>query len=111
MANDEIHKEEYCPISAATKVVGDFWTILIIRQLAGGECKRFNELEDAIPEITASSLSSKLKKLHAEGIVQRKQHESIPPRVDYCLTEKGMSLKALVQAIEEFGDKYYAEKS
>lgn len=97
---------EYCPIQAATKIFGDFWSILIIRELLVGP-KRFNEIQDAIEGITSTTLSARLKKLTEAGILERKQFESIPPKVEYRLTKKGLDLGPFVNSIEEFASKYY----
>ncbi len=97
---------EYCPIQAATKIIGDFWSILIIRQLLK-EPRRFNELQESIESITNSTLSDRLKKLAVAGIIERKQFESIPPHVEYTLTKKGLNLGPLVRDIETFAEKYY----
>lgn len=103
---DSQQDKDYCPISAATKIIGDFWSILIIRELLKGPL-RFNQLQNQIDGITGSTLSDRLKKLAQEEIVQRQQYESIPPKVEYSLTEKGYSLKDLLSYIEEFAHKWY----
>lgn len=99
--------EKYCPISNATKVIGDFWSILIIRQLLKSE-KRFSDLEHEIEGITGSTLSTKLKNLEKEQIIIRTQYQCIPPKVIYSLTEKGIALQKVVQEIEKYGRAWYS---
>lgn len=105
MKNKRESTSEYCPIAAASQVVGDFWNLLIIRELLKG-CMRFNELQERIADITNSTLSDRLKFLAAEGIVERKQFDSIPPKVEYSLSEKGQALQPLVTEIQKFGNKW-----
>jgi DNA-binding HxlR family transcriptional regulator len=102
-------KEElFCPIAEASKIVGDFWNLLILRELLDG-CKRFNQIQEKISDITNSTLSDRLKKLAEQGIVQRKQYQSIPPKVEYTLTEKGMALKKVVNSISNFGENWLSK--
>jgi DNA-binding HxlR family transcriptional regulator len=108
MKNTVIQNNKYCPIAEASKIVGDFWNILIIRELLKG-CQRFNVLISTIDGITNSTLSDRLKNLVEAGIVERKQYESIPPKVEYSLTEKGRGLKALLDEIERFGKEWMPE--
>ena len=91
-----------CPIAEASRLIGDFWNILIIRELLKG-CLRFNELKETVEGITNSTLSDRLKNLVAEDIVERKQYESIPPKVEYSLTTKGKKLQTLIAELEKFG--------
>jgi DNA-binding HxlR family transcriptional regulator len=99
--------EKYCPISAATKIVGDFWNILIIRELIQDEKRRFGELERQIDSISSTMLSNRLKSLTEAGIISRKQYSSIPPKVEYSLTEKGRDLEEIVTEIENYAEKHY----
>lgn len=100
------NEEKYCPMSEATKFVGDFWILLIVGSLLEGE-KRFSDLEDDIDGITSSTLSSRLKKLEQEKLVKREQFQCIPPKVIYSLTEKGRGLKKVVAALQEYGNEWY----
>jgi DNA-binding HxlR family transcriptional regulator len=95
-------------MGAATEVIGDFWSILIIRELLAGE-KRFNEIEELLSEITSSTLSTRLKKLEEDGVVIRTQYECIPPKVVYSLSDKGQDLKLVVAEIDRFGQKWFKD--
>jgi DNA-binding HxlR family transcriptional regulator len=96
---------KYCPIIKPTKLVGDVWNILIIKCLLNGP-RRFNQIKTEIPEITSRTLTCRLKELVEQGIIERKQYPVIPPKVEYTLTEKGQGLRNVIEAIEEFGNKY-----
>jgi DNA-binding HxlR family transcriptional regulator len=88
-----------CPrLSKAMELVGKRWTALIIYQLLEGP-QRFNAIEAALP-ISGRLLSERLKELEKEGIVERKVYSEVPIRVEYHLTEKGLSLEKVVREIE-----------
>jgi DNA-binding HxlR family transcriptional regulator len=105
MKNLPEHNTDNCPIAEASKIVGDFWNILIVRELLTG-CKRFGELQEGIQDITNSTLSDRLKNLVEAGVIERKQFDCIPPKVEYSLTAKGLALKNLLLEIEYFGKKW-----
>ena len=88
-----------CPrLSKAMELVGKRWTALIIYQLLEGP-QRFNAIESALP-ISGRLLSERLKELEKEGIVERKVYSEVPVRVEYNLTDKGLSLEQTVREIE-----------
>ena len=88
-----------CPrLSKGMELVGKRWTALIIYQLLEGP-QRFNAIEAALP-ISGRLLSERLKELEKEGIVERKVYSEVPVRVEYNLTDKGLSLEQTVREIE-----------
>ena len=101
-----------CPIAKASEIIGDTWTILIIRELLGGT-KRFNEIQqDLISScsqhcINSRTLTERLKKLEKENVLERTvvAHE-MPPRVEYTLTKKGKDLSKVIEALKNFGEKH-----
>jgi len=95
--NNKIVKD--CPLSETSKIIGDYWNILILRQLFIGP-KRFNEFIDGIEGATSTTISLKLKQLSKDGIVQRKQYECIPLKVEYSLTQKGKQFEEVIKAVE-----------
>lgn len=105
MNTTQVTDNKLCPMSEASKLIGDFWNILIVRELLSG-CKRFNELQEKVEHITNSTLSDRLKNLVDEGIIERKQYECIPPKVEYTLTEKGRGLKEVIDTIEQYSKKW-----
>ena len=88
-------------ISTLLSRIGDKWTVLIISALADGS-KRFNELRREIPSVSQRMLTLTLRNLERDGLVSRKVTPSIPPRVDYALTELGHSLQEPVLALERW---------
>jgi DNA-binding HxlR family transcriptional regulator len=97
--------QKYCPFIKPTEIIGDLWTILIVKNLMPGSL-RFNELKEKIPEINARTLSARLKSLTEKGLIDRKQYPQIPPKVEYSLTAKGQGLQPILQAIEDYGNRF-----
>jgi DNA-binding HxlR family transcriptional regulator len=79
-------------ISTLLSRIGDKWTVLVVQTLGGGP-KRFNELRREIPSVSQRMLTLTLRNLERDGLVNRTVTPSIPPRVDYELTELGQSLQ------------------
>lgn len=83
----------------AVELLGRRWTGAIVRELLHGAV-RFNEIRDAIPDLSDRMLSERLKELEAEGIVTRIVHPETPVRIEYRLTRKGQDLERVVDAIK-----------
>ena len=103
MLKDEKIEKKYnqagdCPIAATIDVIGGKWKPIIIWLLIQGP-KRFGELHQSIPGIALKVLSRHLKELEADGIVTRKAFAQVPPKVEYSLSEKGSSLKSIMEQL------------
>jgi DNA-binding HxlR family transcriptional regulator len=86
------------------KVIGGAWTPNIIWYLS--KCpRRFSELKDDIPGISAKMLTARLKQLHAQGVVLRQVLPTSPPSVEYSLSELGAELKPAIEAIVRVGHR------
>ena len=92
-----------CGIEKTIKIIGDKWTVLIIRDLFDGK-KRFGELETSLSCISPKTLSLRLKDLEKNGIVKKKIYKEIPLHVEYSLTEKGKSLKNIINDLRLWGE-------
>jgi len=104
-------KGETCashPVGRALRLLGDACTLLIVYTLLSGT-KRFGELLEAMGNISPKTLSHRLKMLEEIGFVQRQAFLEIPPRVEYRLTEKGLALVDIMEAIKRFGQRYLSE--
>src|SRR3982750_3671117 len=88
-------------ISALLQRIGDKWSLLVVQTLGEGS-KRFNELRREIPSVSQRMLTLTLRNLERDGLVSRAVTPSIPPRVDYALTEMGRSLLKPVNALAEW---------
>lgn len=91
--------DKNCPLAETSKIIGDYWNILILSVLKTGP-HRFNELLETIESATSATLSLKLKQLAREDIVERRQYECIPPRVEYSLTAKGEKFVKVIKEVE-----------
>ncbi|MEP3048766.1 MAG: helix-turn-helix domain-containing protein [Roseibium sp.] len=95
-----------CPIRRTTEVLSDQWSFLIIREFfLDGPTRRFQDLQDQL-EVSPNTLSSRLKRLDHEGIVERQQYSDHPPRAEYVLTEKGKALAPIMNALFDWGTAF-----
>jgi DNA-binding HxlR family transcriptional regulator len=92
-----------CPTRLVLDRIADKWTVLVIGQLANGTL-RFNELKRRVSGITQKMLTQTLKGLERDGMVHRKIYASIPPKVEYTLTDLGDSLTSVVEAIKVWAE-------
>ena len=97
--------EELCPVKETIKIIGKKWYLIIIYELTKG-AKGFNELKESVKGISSKVLSESLKRLTEMGIAERKIHSESPIRVEYCLTEKGLDLKAIFDNMKDWGVKW-----
>jgi DNA-binding HxlR family transcriptional regulator len=88
-------------ISELLSRIGDKWSVLVVSTLGEGS-KRFNELRREIPSVSQRMLTLTLRNLERDGLVSRKVTPSIPPRVDYTLTELGHSLQGPITALQQW---------
>ena len=104
--NEQANKIYVCPIEKTLSIIGGKWTILILRDLASGT-KRFGQLQKSLNGISPKTLSSRLKELEKEGIVDKEVYPEIPPKVEYSLTSRGESLRTILHALIEWGKEHY----
>lgn len=95
-------KTYHCAVDIALGYVGGKWKTVVLFYLMEGT-KRFSELRRLIPEISEKMLSKALHELEDDGFVHRRDHRTMPPRVDYSLTEEGRTLTPLLEALAEWG--------
>ena len=94
-----------CPVEMTLQLIGNKWKVLIIRDLLGGT-KRFNELMRSVTGITQKVLTSNLRSMEEAGLLTRKVYPEVPPRVEYSLTDMGMSLKPVLDSMIAWGTEY-----
>jgi DNA-binding HxlR family transcriptional regulator len=105
MLPNNLHVPEDCrAVSEVLERVGDKWTVLVVSTLGDGP-KRFNELRRSIASISQRMLTLTLRGLERDGLVTRTVFPTVPPRVDYELTELGHSLLAPVGALGRTGSR------
>lgn len=93
---------QYCPVARAAEVLGDRWTLLVVRDLLTGVC-HFNELERGLPGIPRALLADRLRRLEVTGIVEKRV---MGRRSAYHLTEAGRGLKCVVDALLVWGARW-----
>jgi DNA-binding HxlR family transcriptional regulator len=94
-----------CPIARTLDILGDRWTLLIVRDLFLGRT-RFAEFQASLQGIPTNLLGDRLKQLEEHGIVTRRFYSEHPPRAEYVLTEKGKALDPVLGALSEWGVRF-----
>ena len=96
----------YCPVARALDIVGERWSLLILRDLTLQGPRRFQDLQRSLAGISPNTLSARLKTLEDAGVVARRFYDQHPPRAEYLLTEKGEALRPTLRALREWGEAY-----
>src|SRR6187397_2745747 len=94
-----------CAVETAIEVIGGRWKVLILQELFGGT-RRFSELHRALSGVSHRTLTQQLRELESHGIVRRKVHRKIPPKVEYSLTPVGETLKPVIAVMHEWAEGY-----
>lgn len=94
-----------CPVETTLSLIGDKWKILIIRDLLTGT-KRFGELKKSIVGVSQKILTAHLREMEEDGLINRKVYPVVPPKVEYSLTNLGLSLQSVLTSLQEWGNKY-----
>src|SRR5262249_2566901 len=92
--------------ACALDVVGDRWTLLLIRDLLAGK-KRYGEFLASLERIPTNILAERLKRLEREGLIRRVQYSAHPPRAEYELTEQGRQLGDPLEALAIWGTRHF----
>jgi len=97
--------DQWSPDARALDLVGDKWTLLIVRDLAAGP-RRFVELQRVLPGISTEQLRSRLNRMVADGMLTRKRYREVPPRVDYDLTPRARDLMPVLAELALWGYRW-----
>jgi len=92
-----------CPVSRTAFIIGSRWTSEIIRELVDKGARRFSDFEEALAGIAPNTLSNRLKMLEDHGVVERKIYDTHPPRSEYHLTDKGLKMRPIIDAMRTWG--------
>ena len=95
-----------CPVARTLDIIGERWTILILRDLFLHGPRRFQDFVESLTGIAPNTLSSRLKVLETGGIVEREIYSDHPPRMEYRLTKKGNDLGPVLTALKNWGTIY-----
>ncbi len=110
MYQPKIEKDIRCPLEYGLEVFGGKWKSRIICVLAAKETLRYSELRSEMLNITDAVLSAALKELITDDLIHRHSYDEIPPRVEYSLTEKGLSVVPILQSICHWAGMFYREE-
>ena len=102
------YEGQNCSIARTLEIVGERWTLLIIRDVFLG-LRRFDQLQESLG-VARNVLADRLNRLVAEGILDRVQYSERPPRFEYRLTKKGRELNVALTALRQWGDAHLSEK-
>ncbi len=105
-----VFDENSCPVTSTMQVLGGKWKPILINAIYFTSPARFGELRRSVKGITQSMLTSQLRELEDDGIITRKIYAEIPPRVEYTLTEFGLTLSPILQSMAKWGDEYRIKK-
>ena len=97
-----------CPVEATLKIIGGKWKGVILYHLLT-ETIRFNELRRLIPEITQRMLTKQLRELEADKLILRKVYAEVPPKVEYSMSEYGLTIAPIIHALQNWGTNHLAE--
>ena len=95
-----------CPVEITLNLLSSKWKTLIIRELLTGT-KRFSEIKRMLPGVTQKMLTQSLRGLEDDGLIERKVYPVVPPKVEYKLSELGISLSPVIDEMRRFGTQYY----
>src|ERR1039458_10212564 len=104
LGND--YKDQQCSIAGALEVVGERWSLLIIREVLLG-VRRFDQLQSDLG-VARNVLQTRLTRLVEQGVIEKQLYQERPKRYEYLLTEKGLDLWPTIVALMQWGDRYAA---
>lgn len=96
---------DICPIDLSLNILSGKWKLKILWELSNGKM-RFNQLQKSLPNITTRILTDQLRTLEEEKIIKRTVFPEVPPKVEYSLTEIGISIFPILEVLCEWGKKY-----
>ena len=111
MYQPKLEKDIRCPLEYGLEVFGGKWKSRIICVLAEKQVLRYSALRKEMMNVTDAVLAAALRELIADQVVRRRSYDEIPPRVEYSLTEKGLSVVPILQSICRWSGAYHRENS
>lgn len=109
MYKKKLEQDIRCPLEYGLDIFGGKWNSRIICVLASKKTLRYSELRNEMANITDAVLANTLKELIGNQIVERKSYDQIPPRVEYSLTEKGLSVVPILKSICKWSGIFYKD--
>ena len=103
------YSDPLCPVACALDVIGEKWTLLILRDLTRNPARRFQDLIDSLHGCAPNTLSARLASLEEHGLIERRLYEQHPPRMEYVLTDKGREVRPVLKALKAWGEKLQSD--
>jgi len=100
------YQQKSCPVARTLDLIGERWTVLILRDLLLRGPRRFQDFQESLAGIAPNTLSARLKEMEASGLITRQLYSEHPPRLEYHLTETGKSLGPVLKALREWGQRH-----
>ena len=101
---------ERCPVTATMGIIGGKWKLLILYMISN-DVNRFGKMGMLLKDISKQMLTTQLRELENDGIIERKIYPEIPPRVEYFITPKGQSLTPIIDLMRDWGNTYLLKES
>lgn len=98
-------RRSFCPVACTLDVLGDRWSLLVVRDLMRGK-KRYAEFLGSPEGIPTNILADRLKRLTVKGVIRSRRYSEHPPRVEYELSQKGEELRPILRAMVEWGVRH-----
>jgi DNA-binding HxlR family transcriptional regulator len=98
-----------CEKELTLSIIGGKWKMIILWHIGLNSPQRFSELRRLLPNITQKMLTSQLRELESDGIIERKVYPQVPPKVEYTLTEDGLKLIPILELMYEWGKNYISK--
>ena len=95
-----------CPLARTLDIIGERWSVLILRDLFLQGARKFQDFENSLSGISPNTLSARLKRLEEAGIIERRFYAEHPPRAEYVLTAKGRELGTVMKALRAWGERH-----
>jgi len=95
-----------CPVARTLDVIGERWSVLLLRDLFLQGPRKFQDFESSLSGISPNTLSARLKRLEEGGIIERQFYAEHPPRAEYVLTAKGRELGPVMKALRAWGERH-----
>ena len=100
------YRQKNCPVARALDIIGERWTILLLRDLFLQGPRRFQDFQESLAGVAPNTLSARLKVMEEQGLIARRVYSDHPPRLEYQLTDKGKSLGPVLKALRKWGEDH-----
>jgi DNA-binding HxlR family transcriptional regulator len=100
------YRQRSCPVARTLDIIGERWTILLLRDLFLQGPRRFQDFQESLAGVAPNTLSARLKAMEEQGLIARRAYSDHPSRLEYHLTDKGKSLGPVLKALRDWGQRY-----